>query len=298
MAGGGEASEEMIMQLVQPYLERATFNPDAKNSTLKEVAHAGGMGFLVAEFMGIPATATGVYDRVNTTNVLSAVKAGMKEQGYTDAEITDYLDGAKAAIKNDALGDYVTERGRYAAMPTEARETLEAFKDSPYGQSFRHLLDAGIEVPPGKARQVFETYMKRRGGNSGAITQSIEAAGGYDSVMAELMGMPVGKLTKRQWEQSLHGDVKKQIKDIQRRYKAGEITEAQAKDSIEELTNSAGQTMDVVKGKDTIGETKTASDLMGVASSPAEAIGELRIWLLPIRRGIGFPWLFSRTGRP
>ena len=297
MAGGGEASEEMIMQLVQPYLERATFNPDAKNSTLKEVAHAGGMGFLVAEFMGIPATATGVYDRVNTTNVLNAVKAGMKDQGYTDAEITDYLDGAKAAIKNDTLGDYVTERGRYAAMPTEARETLEAFKESPYGQSFRYLLDAGIEVPPGKARQVFETYMKRRGGNSGAITQSIETAGGYDSVMAELMGMPVGKLAKRQWEQSLHRDVKKQIKDIQRQYKAGEITEAQAKESIEELTNNTGQAMDVVKGKSAIAGMTTAADSMGVASSGREAIAELKDMAVSRKEGDRISVAFEQNGK-
>lgn len=87
IAGGGEATEEMIMELVTPYLERATFNLDAEAATMEEIVDAGLMGFVVAELLGLPATALGVYDagqhkkqKRYKEDLMAAVKANGKEK--------------------------------------------------------------------------------------------------------------------------------------------------------------------------------------------------------------------------
>jgi len=53
-SAGGEATEEMIMEIVTPYLERASYNPDAVNATLAEIGYSGGIGAIVGTILGIP----------------------------------------------------------------------------------------------------------------------------------------------------------------------------------------------------------------------------------------------------
>ena len=51
---GGEASEEMISTVVQPFLRRATYDPDAANAEWNEIKDNGKTGFLLSLFLNAP----------------------------------------------------------------------------------------------------------------------------------------------------------------------------------------------------------------------------------------------------
>ena len=64
---GGEATEEMIMEIIDPYLQRASFNPEAENASLAEIGMAGLYGAAVSAVLHIPMgmmnTAQGLTER-------------------------------------------------------------------------------------------------------------------------------------------------------------------------------------------------------------------------------------------
>lgn len=123
VAGGGEASEEMIAELVQPFLERSTYNPGADNATLEEVLRSGGIGFAVAQILGLPANALGV-----TADVLQAYDTKAQERVINDnlrKMVTEGLesgriDEAAAANINAQVSDI--RKGKGVLTQSEAKE--------------------------------------------------------------------------------------------------------------------------------------------------------------------------------
>lgn len=123
VAGGGEASEEMIAELVQPFLERSTYDPGADNATLEEVLRSGGIGFAVAQILGLPANALGV-----TADVLQAYDTKAQERVINDnlrKMVTEGLesgriDEATAANINAQVSDI--RKGKGVLTQSEAKE--------------------------------------------------------------------------------------------------------------------------------------------------------------------------------
>ena len=123
VAGGGEASEEMIAELVQPFLERSTYDPAADNATLEEVLRSGGIGFAVAQILGLPANALGV-----TADVLQAYDTKAQERVINDnlrKMVTEGLengriDEATAANINAQVSDI--RKGKGVLTQSEAKE--------------------------------------------------------------------------------------------------------------------------------------------------------------------------------
>ena len=148
VAGGGEATEEMIMELVQPYLERSTYDPTADGATLEEVLRSGGLGFVVAQILGLPANALGVtadamqkYDenvrnRTFEDNIRSMVAEGLesgriseKDAANINAQISDLRKGKGSLMQSEAKEEVkVTEENldTIYANHDEAREALMA----------------------------------------------------------------------------------------------------------------------------------------------------------------------------
>ena len=123
VAGGGEATEEMIMELVQPYLERSTYDPTADGATLEEILRSGGLGFVVAQILGLPANALGV-----TADVMQKYDANMREktlQENINAVIAEELESGRiteeqAANINAQIGDL--RKGKGVLTQSEAKE--------------------------------------------------------------------------------------------------------------------------------------------------------------------------------
>lgn len=88
VAGGGEATEEMIMEILTPYLERSTYDPAADGATMEEILRSGGLGFVVAQILGLPANALGV-----TGNILEKADTRRQEQ-IVSSQIRDEITAA------------------------------------------------------------------------------------------------------------------------------------------------------------------------------------------------------------
>jgi len=114
-AGGGEASEEAIMELVQPFIQRATYDEEAANATWQEIAAAGGLGFVVAEILGVPATALGVYNTESgKSRFMSQFKEGLKAGGMSEEDMNAVMEQAKLVSKG---------KGTIASNESQIKET-------------------------------------------------------------------------------------------------------------------------------------------------------------------------------
>ena len=121
VASGGEATEEMVMEVVTPYIERATYNPEAMNATISEIGYAGGLGAMAAAVMGLPVTITDV--------------ASAKDKSRTYDQIVDDFRNQKIAQLNEAVeAGYMTE--------DEAKATLNEINDTLNGVGSLNVSDA------------------------------------------------------------------------------------------------------------------------------------------------------------
>ena len=124
-ASGGEATEEMIMEILSPYLERATYNPDAMNATWKEVLYSGGLGAAVGTILGIPVM---ISEEVNASN---------RKKDY--AAIVDDFRKQKMSQLNEAvsLGEMTED---------EAKQVLNEIDDTLSGVGSLNVSDVAPEV--------------------------------------------------------------------------------------------------------------------------------------------------------
>ena len=124
-ASGGEATEEMIMEILSPYLERATYNPDAMNATWKEVLYSGGLGAAVGTLLGIPVM---ISEEVNASN---------RKKDY--ATIVDDFRKQKMSQLNEAvsLGEMTED---------EATQVLNEIDDTLSGVGSLNVSDVAPEV--------------------------------------------------------------------------------------------------------------------------------------------------------
>ena len=130
VAGGGEATEEMIMELVQPYLERSTYDPTADGATLEEVLRSGGLGFVVAQILGLPANALGV-----TADVMQKYDENVRNRTFEDniqSMVAEGLESGRISEKdaeniNAQIGDL--RKGKGSLMQSEAKEEVKVTEE-------------------------------------------------------------------------------------------------------------------------------------------------------------------------
>ena len=122
IASGGEATEEMVMEVVTPYIERATYNPEAMNATISEIGYAGGLGAMAAAVMGLPVTITDVasakdksrtYDQIvddyrqrlmgQLNEAVASGEMTAEEAKAVQAETDDVLSGKGSLNVSDAV---------------------------------------------------------------------------------------------------------------------------------------------------------------------------------------------------
>ncbi len=122
VAGGGEATEEMIVEIITPYLERSTYDPSADGATMEEILHSGGMGFVVAQILGLPANALGVTGKVLEARDTKA-QEDMLRGMVADAVKAGRLSEADAANVNEQIRDIRSGKGTLTA--SEAQEEVK-----------------------------------------------------------------------------------------------------------------------------------------------------------------------------
>lgn len=136
-AGGGEASEEALMELVEPFIRRATYDENAANATWQEIAAAGGLGFVVAEILGVPATALGVYStKSGESKFLNQFKEGLKEGGLSEPEINTVMQQAKRVTKgkgtiasNESKAEEVSVTSNLSEVTNSVEEATAKLKE-------------------------------------------------------------------------------------------------------------------------------------------------------------------------
>ena len=123
---GGEATEEMIMEIIDPYLQRASFNPEAENASLAEIGMAGLYGAAVSAVLHIPMgmmnTAQGLTERHGLiSNARLYYAAKMRE------ELIAIRGSLEAGLITEEEAEKRTEevRDKFAAKFAEAKTSIK-----------------------------------------------------------------------------------------------------------------------------------------------------------------------------
>lgn len=82
---GGEATEEMIMEIIDPYIQRATFNPEAEAASLAEIGMAGLYGAAVSAVLHVPIGVMNTAQGIKRRGIVSDMKR------YNEALIKDRI---------------------------------------------------------------------------------------------------------------------------------------------------------------------------------------------------------------
>lgn len=75
----GEAGEEVLAEAINPYIKRATYDPNAQNATAEELLTAGLLGALSAGVIEIPSNVIGLRSAVNDEKIKTAIKQNLNE---------------------------------------------------------------------------------------------------------------------------------------------------------------------------------------------------------------------------
>lgn len=195
----GEAGEEAIMQVVQPYIERGVGDLDTANATMKEVAEAGGVGALLSMVLGVP----GMAYHVGSRGVQKA-----REIGITGLR-------PKAELYNEEK------------LSDASRNVISSFAASEEGSVLRESAKNNERMTKDEVRDIFDDYLADQGLNEKeeeAIREEIEASGGLSVALAVNMGIEPSRLGV---------SVKSHLKDLL----SGKGDLAHRRDASEVMTN-------------------------------------------------------------
>ena len=92
---GGEGIEEVVSDFINPYLQRATYKPDAENATAGDLVSSFGMGGLVSLIMGAPG------DVMNGAQTLAANRAQNNAQQNVQQQARQATQAIETAINDD-----------------------------------------------------------------------------------------------------------------------------------------------------------------------------------------------------
>ena len=165
----GEAGEEAIMQVVQPYIERGAGDLDTANATMKEVAEAGGVGALLSMVLGVPGMAYHVGSRgVQKAQEIRLTGLRPKAELYSEEKLSD-----------------------------ASRNVISSFAASEEGSVLRESAKNNERMTKDEVKDIFDDYLMDQGLNEKeeeAIREEIEASGGLSVALAVNMGIEPSRL--------------------------------------------------------------------------------------------------------
>ena len=165
----GEAGEEAIMQVVQPYIERGVGDLDTANATMKEVAEAGGVGALLSMVLGVPGMAYHVGSRgVQKAQEIRLTGLRPKTELYSEEKLSD-----------------------------ASRSVISSFAASEEGSVLRESAKNNERMTKDEVRDIFDDYLADQGMSEKeeeAIREEIEASGGLSVALAVNMGIEPSRL--------------------------------------------------------------------------------------------------------
>lgn len=165
----GEAGEEAIMQVVQPYIERGVGDLDTANATMKEVAEAGGVGALLSMVLGVPGMAYHVGSRgVQKAQEIRLTGLRPKTELYSEEKLSD-----------------------------ASRNVISSFAASEEGSVLRESAKNNERMTKDEVRDIFDDYLADQGMSEKeeeAIREEIEASGGLSVALAVNMGIEPSRL--------------------------------------------------------------------------------------------------------
>lgn len=165
----GEAGEEAIMQVVQPYIERGVGDLDTANATMKEVAEAGGVGALLSMVLGVPGMAYHVGSRgVQKAQEIRLTGLRPKTELYSEEKLSD-----------------------------ASRSVISSFAASEEGSVLRESAKNNERMTKDEVRDIFDDYLADQGMSEKeeeAIREEIESSGGLSVALAVNMGIEPSRL--------------------------------------------------------------------------------------------------------
>lgn len=173
LEGGGEATEEMIMEIVNPYLQRAIYDEGAENADLSSILESGLYGLAVAAVLHLPS---------NVLNVTGDSLGALRRLNYKITAADQKRDTIKI-IRNELSLGLITEE--------EAKKRLEE-ADINYALAME-LYD--VATGKGSLRVADEAaYEEKTESDTRRIYDSAEEAQKY--LKNELKGKKIGDEVK------------------------------------------------------------------------------------------------------
>lgn len=165
----GEAGEEAIMEIVQPYIERGAGDLDTDNATMKDVAEAGGVGALLSMVLGVP----GMAYHVGSRGVRKAREIGLtgihpKAELYSEEKLSD-----------------------------ASRSVISSFAASEEGNVLRESAKNNERMTKDEVKDIFDDYLADQGMSEkeeDAVRKEIETSGGLSTALAVNMGIEPSQL--------------------------------------------------------------------------------------------------------
>ncbi|MEG0836123.1 MAG: hypothetical protein RR413_11835, partial [Christensenellaceae bacterium] len=159
----GEGAEEVVSSVLQPFVQRAIYNPQAEFATFDELTQAFGGGTIASLILGVPV------DIANATKTASIGKQYQKQAEDAQAQRTDYKIGALMEAN---------EAAEWAKYRDEARQILPAVESAQKNlvNNLHKAVDGlGFEVidPAPKSAESTADKIYRKRNNEGIANYSI-----------------------------------------------------------------------------------------------------------------------------
>ncbi|MEG1657401.1 MAG: hypothetical protein RR292_07990, partial [Christensenellaceae bacterium] len=159
----GEGAEEVVSSVLQPFVQRAIYNPQAEFATFDELTQAFGGGTIASLILGVPV------DIANATKTASIGKQYQKQAEDAQAQRTDYKIGALIEAN---------EAAEWAKYRDEARQILPAVESAQKNlvNNLHKAVDGlGFEVidPAPKSAESTADKIYRKRNNEGIANYSI-----------------------------------------------------------------------------------------------------------------------------
>ena len=175
----GEGAEEAISGVIDPYLQRATYKPEAENATLGELAYQAAIGAALGGLLGggsnvldygvsrnarqtqqNAAQQAQTQERINTTTAESDQLKGVVEQPTIGANQKARVNVSENANANEPQRTFTTEQQQQSIPNTENVETNNIDNDA-YAQAMENIMNE-----PTKEQQELKRFVEIAANNA------------------------------------------------------------------------------------------------------------------------------------
>ena len=107
----GEASEEMLAEFLTPYIQRATYNPNAENATAEQILQAGLSAAIISGVLDGPNTVVNTKQAINDERLKTGIKQNLSPDTAASIRAELIKNGMSSDLATELMNESLKEKG-------------------------------------------------------------------------------------------------------------------------------------------------------------------------------------------